>query len=135
MAMTFTQYLLSKLAEECQEVAKEALKGQQQGLMSTHRGRTNQALLCDEILDFHAILHMLEQHTGEPGHGEGFNRFRIANMAELNSRIDKRCYYAYLSFQNGFTVLSDWEEEMVRAGALRWQKNDPNHLVQIGDAV
>jgi len=64
--MNKTQFLLSKLAEECAEVAKVALKAQQMGLQNQPEGRatTNLEELCLEINDIMAHVVMLNMHSG-----------------------------------------------------------------------
>lgn len=62
--MTYEQFLLCKLAEECNEVAQDALKTQQFGFESFHpdTGMTNTEYLTNELNDLLAILEMLEEN-------------------------------------------------------------------------
>lgn len=57
--MNRLQLLLGKLAEECLEVAKEALKAQQFGLDSTYIGSSNEDRIRQELDDMNAIVEML----------------------------------------------------------------------------
>lgn len=59
--MNRKQYLLNKLAEEANEITKEALKGQAFGMdsVSPYNGKTNKENLIDELDDFLAIVKML----------------------------------------------------------------------------
>ncbi len=59
--MNREQYLLTKLAEECSEVTKVALKAQQFGLDGTKEdgGLTNREKLNAELQDLFSIVEML----------------------------------------------------------------------------
>lgn len=57
--MNITQLLLGKLAEECIEVAKEALKAQQFGFDEGWDGKTNRERIHKELNDVNAIIDML----------------------------------------------------------------------------
>jgi len=59
--MTYEQFLLCKLAEECTEIAQDALKTQQFGFDSFHpeTKMTNTEYLANELNDLFAILEML----------------------------------------------------------------------------
>lgn len=63
MAMNRTQYLLTKLAEECNEVAQRALKTQQFGLDESYQGRTNREMLHEELNDLVTIISMLNKES------------------------------------------------------------------------
>lgn len=65
--MTRRQYLLGKLAEECNEVAQRALKAQHFGLTQVQKGytQTNLERLMDEVADFMGVLGMLQKSTGQ----------------------------------------------------------------------
>jgi NTP pyrophosphatase (non-canonical NTP hydrolase) len=62
------QFLLTKLAEECNEVAQRALKQQQFGRNEKEPGqdKTNSQRLLEEIVDLETIVDMLEK-IGEIG--------------------------------------------------------------------
>lgn len=64
--MTNTQYLLTKLAEECSEVSQMALKCQHFGLNEVQTGLslTNKQRLHDEINDILGIISMLNTECG-----------------------------------------------------------------------
>ena len=61
--MNREQYLLTKLAEECTEIAQDALKTQQFGFDSYNpdTGIDNTQYLTNELNDLFAILEMLEE--------------------------------------------------------------------------
>ena len=61
MAMTHLQYLLTKLAEECQEAGIRALKCQQFGLDEIQPGQslTNKERLFGELNDIKGVLELL----------------------------------------------------------------------------
>lgn len=61
--MNREQYLLTKLAEECNEIAQDALKTQQFGFHSYNpdTGINNTQYLTNELNDLFAILEMLEE--------------------------------------------------------------------------
>ena len=61
MAMTHLQYLLTKLAEECQEAGIRALKCQQFGLDEIQPGQelTNKERLFWELNDIKGVLELL----------------------------------------------------------------------------
>lgn len=118
--MTLTQYLLSKVAEEATELAKEALKGQQQGLFSNHRGRKNYEYIQDEYIDLIArstLLNQCDDIIAEVG--EGFNllvdRYKLDRdiNVRIQQSIDKMAYYAYMAFSNGYLRLSEREEALI----------------------
>jgi hypothetical protein len=54
--MNLTQWLLVKLAEEANEMGKEALKGSQFGLDSDFQGTTNAELITKEYNDLRAVI-------------------------------------------------------------------------------
>ena len=62
--MNFEQYLLTKVAEECAEIAQIALKAQQFGLENKkdEDTPTNRERLSDEINDLFVILSMLDSN-------------------------------------------------------------------------
>ncbi len=69
--MTYTQYLLCKLAEEASELAQAAMKAQQFGLQDTHQGETNEQRIRSELIDIKAVesllleIHALKQPRGQ----------------------------------------------------------------------
>lgn len=62
--MNREQFLLTKLAEECNEVAQMALKCQQFGLEESKNGEfvTNRELLHAELNDIYASVEMLNSY-------------------------------------------------------------------------
>lgn len=57
--MNKEQFLLTKLAEECNEVAQMALKTQQFGMDEVYIDKSNKERLHDELTDLMAIIQML----------------------------------------------------------------------------
>lgn len=86
--MTRLQYLLTKLAEECSEVAQMALKSQQFGLEEKRAGQdlTNKERLHEELNDLNGIVRMLNREFGF-----GFVPSGIAATAKCE-KVNK--YYA-----------------------------------------
>lgn len=118
--MTFTQYVLSKMAEESAEFSKEILKGQQQGLFSEHRDKKNFEYIQDEYIDIIARSTLLNECSDIVEKvGRDFNLLinRRALDRETNLKIHrsicKMCYYAYMAFSNGHLQLTDFEEGIV----------------------
>jgi len=64
--MNREQYLLTKLAEECNEVAQMALKTQQFGMEEKHPDLTlnNKERLHEELNDLNGIVKMLNDEFG-----------------------------------------------------------------------
>jgi NTP pyrophosphatase (non-canonical NTP hydrolase) len=88
--MTRSQFLLTKLAEECTEVAQRALKTQQFGFNEIQPGQSknNAERLQDELIDLHVILGIM---TGE-------NIFQCDQTfeSEIKKRTEKvNKYYKY----------------------------------------
>lgn len=101
--MTLVQYLLTKLAEECSEVAKEALKGAQFGTDSEYNGKTNGELIVSEFIDVMTILHMLEA-WGDPGVGSPLSALyynRTEDLAKIRARMPKVCHHIVRSADLG----------------------------------
>lgn len=114
--MNLTQYLLSKMAEEAVELAKEALKGQQHGLFSDFNGKKNLEYIRDEYVDLIArstLLNYCEDVISVVG--EKFDIFvdRFKLDRELNKQmqlsIEKMCYYAYQDYECGNLQLTEKE--------------------------
>jgi len=62
--MNRTQLLLSKLAEECSEVAQMAIKTSQFGMDDVWTTLTNRKRLHEELDDLMAIVDMLNEESG-----------------------------------------------------------------------
>jgi len=76
------QFLLVKLAEECNEVAQRALKQAQYGANEAQKGNpTNSARLRDEILDFSIIVNLL--HDAGEFYLWGEDEFEEAKVAKI----------------------------------------------------
>ena len=63
--MSLRQFYLTKLAEECQEVAQRALKSMQFGADEIQKGqqKTNAQRLRDEVQDLLAVIALVENNT------------------------------------------------------------------------
>jgi NTP pyrophosphatase (non-canonical NTP hydrolase) len=87
--MTYRQFLLVKLAEECAEVAHAALKQAQLGKDSTNFGKlpeTNEEHLMSEFADVQAVFHILQ----EAGEVRFYEEHRLAEMVNIKrERIEK----------------------------------------------
>lgn len=87
--MNREQYLLTKLAEECNEVAQMALKTQQFGFEESMPGQpyTNRERLIQELNDLYGILQMLN------------NEYRLMYIPDEQAVSDKMTkvnkYYGY----------------------------------------
>lgn len=62
--MNKEQYLLTKLAEECNEVAQMALKTQQFGMDEVYIDKSNKERLHEELTDLLGIVQMLNIEFG-----------------------------------------------------------------------
>lgn len=118
--LTLSQYVLSKIAEEATELAKEALKGQQQGLFSTHRGKTNHEYIRDEYIDLIARSTILNWCSDiKDKQGDKFNllvdRYTIdrATNELMQQSINKMCYWAYFSYKSGQLELTEEELNLI----------------------
>lgn len=80
------QYLLDKLAEECNEVAQMASKNKQFGLdeKQFEDGESNRERLHAELNDLFAIIQMLNDEEGF-----GF----LPDQAAINKKMGKVNYY------------------------------------------
>ena len=79
--MTRTEHLLTILAEECAEVAKECSKALRFGLDDAYSGRTVKERLEAEIVDLIAVLHMI--------HWNGAINSGAWNSDQINAKVDK----------------------------------------------
>lgn len=134
MPMTLTQYLLSKVAEEAGEVAKEALKEQQQGVDSTYKGAPATLYLRNEIIDLMVVLNMLDErddvHTAiqralpEQPYPR-VNEFGIvAGVTDVQERMlakrNKVCYFALHAHYNNQLMLTYKEFHVIHPYAKAW---------------
>lgn len=122
--MTFVQYLLSKVAEEAVEFAKEVLKGQQQGLYSDHRGQRNIDYIRSEFIDMYARASVLEICSElDPRDGTRFELLPMRldmtedNMLSVDRSIAKMCHYALMAFNNDQIWLTTAECKFVEERA------------------
>lgn len=118
--MTFVQYILSKVAEESVEFTKEVLKGQQQGLFSSHRGKRNLDFIREEFIDLYARASVLEKCSELNNVGDTpFELLPIrldlteSNMLDVDYSIAKMCYYALMAYNSGQIKLTENELEYV----------------------
>lgn len=84
--MTLFQYLLSKLAEECNEVGQAALKAQQNGLASINpkEGLDSLTILVKELNDILGVCDFLEAAGVDlQKHGLGDPNSRLAKMRRV----------------------------------------------------
>jgi hypothetical protein len=126
MSMNWTQYLLGKLAEEATEVAKEALKCQQQGVASQYKGRNAIMELRNEFLETIAVLDMLEERVdvgtalGEhhlvPVTGHDVCQDDDYHAITVN-KVYRLCYYAMFAYQSRNLDLTKAEFDQVRQNA------------------
>jgi hypothetical protein len=126
MSMNWTQYLLGKLAEEATEVAKEALKCQQQGVNSPYKGKPAIMELRNEFLEVVAVLDMLEErkdvslalgaHHLVPVTGHDVCQ-DDDHYAITTNKIYRLCYYAMFAYQSGNLDLTQHEFDQVRQNA------------------
>lgn len=131
MAMTLTQWVFGKIAEEAGEVAKEALKGQQFGPLSTFNGKVNLFYLREELLDLFAMVEWLERQPvvmrdwDIPINVCNFMELNVLKGKEIDNRIDKRLYYAHVAYCNEQLELNPGERAAVLAGANRYKERHP----------
>lgn len=133
--MTFTQYILSKVAEEAVEFTKEVLKGQQQGLYSVHRGQRNIDYIRNEFIDMYARASMLE-HCSDL-EGSELSKFHLLpirldttedNMLAVDYSIAKMCYYTQIAHSNQQVFLTEAEFEYVTK-----QASIHTEILELGD--
>ncbi len=118
--MIFSQYVLSKIAEEAIELAKEILKGQQHGLFSGHRGHRNINYVRDEFIDMMARAEVLSKCSDIQNKcGDAFELFPAyigvteRNMLDSDISIAKMCHYALLDYKEHRLTLTTSELEYV----------------------
>lgn len=127
MSMSWTQYLLGKLAEEASEVTKEALKCQQQGVASPWKGRAAIFELRNELIEVMAVCQMLE---GEADVQKALDEHRLIHMPSENedldfhdikyAKIERVCYYAMFAYRSGNLELSIDQYRHVKTAAIRY---------------
>jgi len=127
--MSFSQYILSKIAEESVELTKEVLKGQQQGLFSDHRGRRNVDYIRQEFIDLYAraqVLEVCEDITEQGGTDFELLPVRLdmteSNMLDVSLSVAKMCYYAQMAAASGMVELTQGEAEYVAEEADYWRE-------------
>ena len=126
--MNWTQYLLSKLAEEAVEVAKEALKSQQQGIDSTFRGCTAANAIRGELIDMYGVVAMLDSHGPVVAALEGKRLLPIPDLEMLDRDFEesvkrkalKVCYYAMFAIESKELQLTEPQFQYVRHAAHVW---------------
>jgi NTP pyrophosphatase (non-canonical NTP hydrolase) len=89
--MTYKQFLLGKIAEECNEVAQRALKAQQFGLDEVQQGQVfdNTERLREELIDLVIVVSMLEKATSDS--------LMAPTPQEIDTKIKKVMKYLSLS--------------------------------------
>lgn len=134
MSMNWTQYLLGKLAEEAVEVAKEALKNQQQGVDSPWKGKPAIYEVRKEMLEMVAIAQLLDQQS-DVANALGALKYlspipSIDSVKDdeivriIKNKIDRICYYALFSYKSGNLVLTRQQYDEVFAAGIRWGANN-----------
>lgn len=93
--MNREQLLFNKLAEECSEVAKVALKAAQFGMDDVFCGESNSKRVNSELNDLLAIVEMLNEEFNL-----GFSRDEEA-ISRKKEKVNK---YADYSRKNGFVA-------------------------------
>jgi hypothetical protein len=138
MSMTWVQYLLGKLAEEASEVAKEAMKCQQQGVASPWKGRAAIFELRNEIVEMLAVAQTLgDQNSVSDALGPYSMIPQQSDDVDDDiydikySKIDRMCYYAMFAYKSGNLTLTIPEWNFVRAAAIRYGAQ--NNMAYIGD--
>lgn len=126
MSMNWTQYLLGKLAEEATEVAKEALKCQQQGVGSPYKGKPAIMELRHEFLEVIAVIDMLESRP-DVSKALGVYHLNQVTGAEICQDDDnyditykkmlRLCYYAMFAYKSGNLTLTLTEFNDVQRAA------------------
>ena len=128
MSMNWTQYLLGKLAEEAAEVAKEALKNQQQGVASLWKGRSAIFEVRKEFYEMIAICQMLDQQD-DVGEAMGARKYLcppVQNLTEaelqdiITDKIGRVYYYAVSAYASGNLTLTVTEFEGMLAAVIKY---------------
>ncbi len=83
------QFLLVKLAEECDEVSQRALKQAQYGAEEAQEGNpTNSERLRDEVLDLVVIIHLLQQSREIPTWSRAeFKKRKAAKLVKMGKSL------------------------------------------------
>lgn len=126
--MDWTQYLLSKMAEEAVEVAKEALKSQQQGIDSTFRGCTAAHAIRGELIDLYGVIAMLDSHGPVLAALDGKRWLQIPDSDQVDVDFDeglrrkaiKVCYYAMFAFESKELRLTEPQFHYIQHAANVW---------------
>lgn len=135
--MNWTQYLLGKLAEECTEIAKEALKNQQQGVGSIWQGRPAILTVRSEFYESMALMQMLAVRP-DVKDALGPNNYLLPPVngnttyeaIVLNKQM-KVCYYAMYAIQSGNLKPTQEEFERIKSLAIKWGAE--NNMDYIGN--
>ena len=126
MAMNWTQYILSKLAEECTEVSKEALKNQQQGVGGEWQGKPAIYTVRSEFYEAIALMQMLgDRPDVEAALGSGnYILPPIEGNSTFNAVVANKkakvCYYALFAYTNGNLSLTETEFDHVYTAGVQW---------------
>ncbi len=119
--MNRTQFLLTKLAEECNEVAQRALKAQQFGMDEVQEGQSenNEQRLTRELHDLFAAIETLVEEGYLPDPMEHPERFERIDAKK--AKVEKYYRYALDHGMNGWygglvqniTVVGNPPEQLV----------------------
>lgn len=135
--MNWTQYLLSKFAEELSEVIKEVLKNQQQGIGSEWMGKPAIVSMRNEFYESIAVMQMLSV-CADVRQGLGENNYLLPPIngnttfeAILLNKKMKVCYYAMFAIKSGNLKVDDGEFNHIKSLAIKWGAE--NNMTYIGD--
>jgi hypothetical protein len=125
--MNLLQYLLIKLAEEANEVAKEALKEAQFGCDSYFHGEPAAVALQHELADLAGVARMLSDQPEFTTLLAGDHLFPFQTpepeiRGRINAKINKVCFYATVSHETGYLQLTDEQKAWVYDRARHHQE-------------
>lgn len=124
--LSWEKYLLIKLSEEANEVAKEALKNTQFGGDSHFKDVKGDQLLSNEIIDQMAVMEMVAEL---PAYSNALGYLKASERSnkdpDVCRKIEKKkykvCYYAMISIQLGHLIVSEDEARYIYDNAKRWE--------------
>jgi hypothetical protein len=116
--MNLTQYLLTKVAEEASEVAKEALKEVQFGIDSQWKGQVAIKELQFELLDLMAVVKLLGNRDDVRRTLEGHPLLDLQSTSamvdeHMLKKIQKVCFFALKSCEAGHLRLTVDEHRLM----------------------
>ena len=127
MSMNWTQYLLSKLAEEAVEVAKEAMKCQQQGVASQYKGRNAIFELRNELIEVMAVAQLVGDEVDVVN---ALGHYRIVHLPSESedddfydikfAKVGRLFYHAMFAYQAGTVDVSRARFQHIKDAAIRY---------------